>query len=98
MKIREQIHQNALAIILEANPQIIRECEEISEDGLCGMSLTEFRYLRLTQALEKQARSHRVDSWTYQLMLAEGAGIDVSTVREEDRRATAAALGLDGLV
>ncbi|HEJ1053353.1 TPA: hypothetical protein SLP05_000872 [Pseudomonas putida] len=98
MKIREQIHQNALAIILEANPQIIRECEEITEDGLCGMSLTEFRYLRLTQALEKQARSHRMDAWTYQLMLAEGAGINVSAVRDEDRRATAAALGVSDLL
>lgn len=98
MKIRDQIHQNALAITLEANPQIIRECEEITEDGLCGMSLTEFRYLRLMQALEKQARSHRVDAWTYQLMLAEGEGIDVSAVREEDRRATAAALGVSDLL
>ncbi|MBH3471094.1 DUF6388 family protein [Pseudomonas putida] len=98
MTIREQIHQNALAIILAANPQIIRECDEISEDGLCGMSLAEFRYLRLTQALEKQARSHRLDAWTYQLMLAEGAGIDVSVVRDEDRRATAAALGVDDLL
>jgi len=98
MTIREQIHQNALAIILEANPKIIRECEEMTEDGLCGMSLDEFRNLRLTQALEKRARLHRMDAWAYQLMLAEGAGIDVSAVREEDRRATAAALGVDDLL
>lgn len=98
MTITEQIHQNALAIILEANPQIIRECEEVTEDGLCGMSLAEFRYQRLTDALEREARRHRVDAWEYQLMLAEGAGIDVSAVREEDRRETAAALGTDDLL
>ena len=98
MTIREQIHQNALSIILKANPQIIRECEEMTEDGLCGMSLAEFQSLRLTQALEKQARLHRLDAWAYQLLLAENAGIDVSAVRQEDRRATAAILGVDDLL
>lgn len=98
MTTREQIQQNALAIILEANPQLLRECEEITADGLCGMSLAEYRFLRLMQALESEARSHRMDTWSYQLMLAEGTGIDVSAIREEDRRAAAAVLGVDGLL
>lgn len=95
---REQIHQNALAITLEANPQLVRECDEITEDTLCGMSLAQYRYVRLTEALEKEARRHHMDAWSYQLILAEDAGMDVSAIREEDRRATAAALGVDDLL
>ncbi|MEN5036857.1 DUF6388 family protein [Pseudomonas sp. TWI929] len=98
MTIREQIHQNALAIILEANPQLIREYDEMTEDALCGMTLAEARDLRLTQALVKEAELRRMDAWAYQLMLAEDAGMDVSAVREEDRRATAAVLGADDLL
>ncbi|MBC3493601.1 DUF6388 family protein [Pseudomonas taiwanensis] len=98
MTIREQIHQNALAIILEANPQIIRESEAMTEEGLCGMSRAEFRHQQLTEILEKEARLRQLDAWEYQLMLAEDAGIDVSAVRKEDRHTIAATLGFDDLL
>lgn len=98
MGVRDQIHENALAIILEANPKLITECEEASEAELCGCTREQYRYLRLSEALEKQAKRHRMHAWDYQLKLAEDAGMDVSDVRAEDRRATAAALGLDDLL
>lgn len=98
MTIREQIHQNALAIILEANPQLIRECDGMTEDALCGMTLAEARDLRLTQTLVKEAELRHMDAWAYQLMLAEDAGMDVSAVREEDRRMAAAELGVSDLL
>ncbi|TLG93153.1 hypothetical protein FEM54_05300 [Pseudomonas edaphica] len=98
MGIRDQIHDNALAVILEANPQLITECEVASEAELCGSTRGQYRYLLLSEALEKQAKRHRMHVWDYQLKLAEDAGIDVSDVRAEDRRATAAALGMDDLI
>ncbi|WP_460421896.1 DUF6388 family protein [Pseudomonas sp. ZL2] len=98
MSLRDQIHENALAVTLEANPQLLGECDDMTEDSLCGMSLEQYRYLRLVQALEKEARKHRMDAWAYQLILAEDAGMDVSAIREEDRRAIAATLGVDDLL
>lgn len=98
MTIRDQIHENALSLILEANPQLIRESEEPTDEFLSGMTQNEYKLLLLREALEKEARRHRMDSWDYQLKLAEDSGMDVSAVREEDRRATAKALGLDELL
>ncbi|MQU08579.1 DUF6388 family protein [Pseudomonas helleri] len=98
MNIRDRIQENALLIILNANPHLIREIEEVTEDGLCGMTVEQFRFLRLSQTLEKEAKRHRMHAWDYQLLLAEQSGMDVSAVHEEDRRATAAALGIDDLL
>lgn len=95
MELRNQIHQNAVAIIIDANPTLVAEVEKASEAELCGMSRAEYLDVRVRQALERQARLQRMLPWEYQLRLAERSGIDVSGVREEDRRAEAAALGLD---
>ena len=95
MTLEEQIHQNALAIIIESNPKIVRECLQAPESELCGSSREEYQNHRLLEALVKAAKLHRMDAWEYQLKLAEDAGIDVTSVREESRRAHAAALGIN---
>lgn len=98
MDLRNQIHQHAIAVISNAHPNLAIEVERASEAELCGMSRAEYLDQRISDALERQAKFHGVHAWEYQLRLAESAGIDVAAIRDEDRRAEAAALGVDALL
>ncbi|WP_373459237.1 DUF6388 family protein [Pseudomonas fluorescens] len=95
MTTRDEIQEHALGYILETCPRLVREIEQLNEDVFFPMSRFQYRRLRLEEALEEEAKRHRMHVWDYQLKLAEQSGIDISAIREEDRCATAAALGLD---
>lgn len=98
MNLRSQINQNAVALIIETHPTLIGEVERASDAELCGLSRAEYLNLRISKILEDQAKLQGIWPWEYQLRLAERSGMDVSAIRDEDRRAEAAALGIDSLL
>ena len=98
MTIRDEIQAIALLHIFEANPQLIKEIEDLNEDAFSPMSREHYRSSCLEEALAKEAKRHRLHPWDYKLKLAEQSGIDVSAIREDDRRAEADALGIAKLL
>lgn len=97
MELRNKIHQNALSLIAETNPEVVREAENASEAELCGMSHEDYKSLRITDIITSKAKSLSITPWEYQLRLAEQVGMDIAFIRAEDERAQADALGLDRL-
>ncbi|EJN36335.1 DUF6388 family protein [Pseudomonas sp. GM80] len=94
MELRNKIHQNAVGLIAKANPAVVREAENASEAELCGLSHEDYKNLRITNILTSKAKSLGITPWEYQLRLAEEIGMDVVSIRAEDERAEADALGL----
>lgn len=97
MELRKKIHQNAVDLIAEANQEAVREAENASEAELCGMSHEDYKNLRITNILTNKAKSLGITPWEYQLRLAEKNGMNVASIRAEDERAEADALGLNTL-
>lgn len=97
MELQKQIHQNAVGLIAEANPEVMREAENASEAELCGMTHEDYKNLRITNILTSNAKSLGISPWEYQLRLAEKSGMDVDSIRAEDDLSEADALGLSTL-
>jgi hypothetical protein len=97
MELRKKINQNAISLIAEANPEVVREAENASEAELCGMSHEDYKNLRITNIITSKAKSLSITPWEFQLRLAEQIGMDVASTRAEDERAEADALGLSRL-
>lgn len=98
MATRDQISELARGNFLAARPRLATEITALTEDLACGASLDEYRAAHYQSALTAEAQRLNLHPWEYQLKIAEQAGLDVSAIREEDRRAEAKALGLNELM
>lgn len=98
MVTREQVSEIARIQFLAGRPRLKSEISALTEDQACGSTLDEFRTIYFQNELAKEAKRQGVTSWGYQLRLAEDRGLDVTALREEDRRAEADALGIEILL
>lgn len=98
MVTREQVSEVARITFLTERPALKAEIAALTEDMACGSTLDEFRAVYFQNELAKEAKRRALTPWDYQLRIAEDRGLDVSFLREEDRRAEADALGIEILL
>lgn len=98
MVTRDEVSDVALMAFLAERPRLHSEISALTEETSCGSTLDEYQVIYLYEELTKEAERHALSAWDYQLRLAEICGLDVSTLREEDRQAEIDALGSDTLL
>lgn len=98
MVTRDQVGVVARAAFLAVRPRLQMDIAALTEEEACGGTLEEYQTVYFQRELTAEAKRQGLSGWDFQLRLAEKAGLDVSMLREEDRRAVADHLGIDRLL
>ncbi len=95
---RDQLTDIAFQVFLSSRPKLQIKIKKIINDNARGLTIEELRFIRIAEALEKEADRKHMSPWDYQLKIVEASGLDVSALRCEEPRYDIDAIGFDRLL